>query len=105
MLLSESINEHARVMHRSRAAITEGMLAFSCQRCGRSFNADEIAVTRRADRDVYRCPTDGVDLVRVGVGEMGHGGGDVEVDQAERVRVRLDTEEVDWMDFLERSDT
>ncbi|HEY7892616.1 MAG TPA: hypothetical protein VIC05_10460 [Solirubrobacteraceae bacterium] len=99
MLLSVAINEAARFMHRSRPAITEEMLVLSCERCGGSFTAEEITVVRRANRVAYPCPNDGGDLVRVRVGKFGKGGGDIECDQGS-VRVRLGSEDIDWVDFM-----
>jgi hypothetical protein len=103
VLLSEATNEAARFMRLSRPAVTEQMLVISCERCGESFAADEIAVAHTDRRFVYRCPNDGLDLIRVGVGVIGRGGGDVEFAHGS-VQIRLSTEGIDWSEFLKRDD-
>lgn len=92
-------------MGRIRPAISEQMLVVSCFECGRTFGADELPIERTPRRVIYRCPTDGAELVRVGVGVMGKGGGDLEYDRAESVRVKLDAEEIDLSEFMRRDDS
>jgi hypothetical protein len=91
-------------MHRSRPAITESMLVLSCLQCGASFHADKIAVAYEVGKCVYRCPNDGLDLIRVGVGEMGEGGGDIEFEHGS-AQVRLAGVDIDFMEFINRDDS
>jgi len=91
-------------MRENRPAITEQMLMLSCLQCGASFRADQVAVAREARKFVYRCPDDGLELVRVGVGEFGKGGGNVGFVQGS-ARVKVGTTDVDYMEFLERDDS
>ncbi len=91
-------------MHQSRPAITEPMLVLSCLQCSAAFQADQITVAYEAGKCVYRCPNDGLDLVRVGVGKMGKGGGDLEFDHGS-AQVRLGGLDVDFMEFLSRDDS
>lgn len=94
MLLSEAINEATRFMRRRRPEVTEQTLIVACSQCGRSFEANRLSVIRTTRKLVYRCPVDEIDLVRVGVGAIGSGGADIEIDCADSVGVKFGTEDV-----------
>lgn len=78
MLLSEAINLHLHALKRD-PTVTEQMVIFSCEACGRSVAAEDAVLSRDGIDTLYGCPHDHAVFARVSGGEAGRGGGDVAI--------------------------
>jgi predicted RNA-binding Zn-ribbon protein involved in translation (DUF1610 family) len=80
--------------------LTEEMVAFTCDRCGRTINARDASIIRQDTEVKYACPHDRASLGTV----TGTGRGDLGFEGHADFAINLGGTWVAWSEFVERDD-
>jgi hypothetical protein len=101
VLLSEALNKAARAVRRD-TEVTEEMIIFSCEACGRSVSAKDAAISRDGEDVLYGCPHDGAPFGRVRGVPFGSSAGYDFHFHIDGPMIRCRDGEVEWWELLER---
>jgi hypothetical protein len=96
VLLSEAITRGMARAKQDAPQVTEDMLAFTCERCGRGLSATQTVVTRKPGEVMYACPDDAAALVTIHANDYAFHEGDV--------TISVGGDRIAWWEFVNSDD-